>query len=407
MTVVDAPQALSATTEEVSAPTSTAAPRPHGRGRRLLGWLFVIVLLIGIALLSLRFAVTAPDLSGSLNPENPGPPGAKALAELVRDQGVEVTTTRTRAATVDALDDGATLVMADPFTLTDEGALALIDRADRTVLLSSSARMLRLLDLGEDAPGDAGVVEAECTLSEFARVGTIEAQRMFLPAASVDGCFRTESGAAAVLRGSAGDRTITLVEGTHLLSNDALAENGNAALGLALLAQGEPIVWYVPSFADSDITGEQPGTLAELTPEWVTPVIITLLLAGLAAIGWRGRRFGPLVAESLPVTVRASETMQGRARLTARAADAAHAGAAIREGTLTRLAARLALSPRASAAEVADAASDRLRVPRTALYDLLGGPTPATDHELVELARRLSELETAVDDAVRTERNRP
>ncbi|MEE2814890.1 MAG: DUF4350 domain-containing protein, partial [Actinomycetota bacterium] len=174
----------------------------------------------------------------------------------------------------------------------------------------------------------------------------------------------------------------------------------------ALLAQTDHVVWYVGSLEDGDRVADAPATLGELTPAWLTPAILLLLVAGVAAIWWRGARFGPLVSESLPVTVRASETMHGRARLTAKAADAAHAAAAIRAGTRARLAQRLALSIRATAAEVADAASDRLGIPRGSLHDLLGGTAPADDRELVELARRLAELETAVD-AAHTERNRP
>lgn len=398
--------------DESTAP-STAAPRPTGRGRRVLGWILVIALLLGIGLLSMRFLVADPDLTGTLNPESPGPHGAKALAELVRDQGVDIEVTRSRLGAADALDSGTTLVLTDPYALTDEAAKTLIDSAERVVLLTSSARMLRLLDLGEDAPTESGAlsenstVDAQCSLPEFARVGRIDAERMFTPASNVDGCFREPTGASAVLRADVHGRTITLVEGTHLLSNEALAENGNAALGLALLAQQDRVLWYVPSFADGDVTAGDGATLGDLTPGWISPAILLLLIAGIAAIVWRGRRFGPLVAESLPVTVRAAETMQGRARLTAKAADAPHAAAVIRTGTLTRLAARLALSPRASVPEIADAASDRLQVPRASLYDLLGGPPPQSDNELIELARRLAELETAVDDAVRTERNRP
>lgn len=393
--------------DDASAASSTAAPRPPGRGRRVLGWVLVSALLLGIGLLSMRFLVADPDLTGTLNPESPGPHGAKAVAELVRDQGVDIEVTRSRLRAADALDSRATLVLTDPFTLTDAAAQNLIDSADRVVLLTSSARMLRLLDLGEDAPGESGSVQGRCAMAEFAQVGRIDAERMFIPASGADGCFTASSGASAVLRSDVGGRTITLVEGAHLLSNDALAQAGNAALGLALLAQQDRVVWYVPTFADSDISSADGDSLGDLTPEWLSPAILLLLIAGVAAVVWRGRRFGPLVAESLPVTVRAAETMQGRARLTAKAADAPHAGAAIRMGALTRLSARLALSPRASVPEIADAASDRLRVPRTSLYDLLGGPPPQSDRELIELARRLAELETAVDDAVRTERNRP
>src|SRR5690606_17162852 len=150
-----------------------------------------------------------------------------------------------------------------------------------------------------------------------------------------------------------------------------------------------------------------PETLATLTPEWVTPAILLLLLAGIVAGISPGQRFGPLVAEALPVTVRASETMHGRARLTAKAGDSAHAAAALREGTQRRLAARLGLTARSTAVEVADAASDRLRIPRGSLHELLAGALPATDSELVDLARRLAELETAVSTAVHVERNTP
>jgi hypothetical protein len=141
--------------------------------------------------------------------------------------------------------------------------------------------------------------------------------------------------------------------------------------------------------------------LGSLTPEWVTPAILLLLTAGIAAAVWRGQRFGPLVAETLPVTVRASETMHGRARLTAKAADAAHAGAALREGAQRRLARRLGLAAHAGADEVADAASDRLRIPRGTLQALLTGPLPVDDAALVALARQLDELETAVDADLR------
>ncbi|MFP3821739.1 hypothetical protein SB658_23880, partial [Bacillus sp. SIMBA_008] len=91
------------------------------------------------------------------------------------------------------------------------------------------------------------------------------------------------------------------------------------------------------SFGDTDIEGQSPDTLGSLTPPWVTPVILLLLAAGVAAAIWRGQRFGPLVAETLPVTVRASETMHGRARLTAKAGDAPHAGQALRDGAQRRL----------------------------------------------------------------------
>lgn len=387
---------------------STVEPRSTATSSagRVLGWVFVLALLLGIALVSMRFVTTAPALTGVLNPQSAGPNGAKAIAELVRQQDVRVDVSRSRTSASDALTPESTLVLTDPFSLSDDAALDLIGSADQVVLLSTSSRMLNLLDLGTPAFG-GGTATAQCDAPEFARVGMIDATRTFDPAPSVDGCFLDADGTAAVLRGEYQGTRVTAVDTSGLLSNANLTQNGNAALGLALLAQTEHVLWYVPSFQDGDIQADSPASLGDLTPEWVSPVIVLLLLAGLAAIWWRGRRFGPLVAETLPVTVRASETMQGRARLTAMAADAPHAASAIRSGTHARLAARLALSPRATAQEVADAASDRLRIPRGALYDLLSGHAPDNDRDLVDLARRLAELETAVDASVHTERNHP
>ena len=64
---------------------------------------------------------------------------------------------------------------------------------------------------------------------------------------------------------------------------------------------------------------------------------------------WRGRRIGPLVAEELPVVVRASETVEGRGRLyrSRRARD--RAAQALRTATLQRMLPRLGLGADTSA----------------------------------------------------------
>ena len=386
--------------------TGTAV-REKGRLRSALGWVAIAAAVIVFALLIGALSFGAPDSRGALDPESAKDSGTLALAELLRDQGVEVTVTRSRADAVGAIGDDTTLVLADPFSLTDEAVSELIEPADRTVFLSSATRLLRLLDIGENAaPPASGAMPARCDLPELENIGTVQPDRFFSPADGVSGCFADDGAAGLLIDDRAGVRT-ALIEGASLLSNEHLAENGNAALGLALLGQTEHVVWYVPSFADTDIEAQSPETLATLTPEWVTPAILLLLFAGIVAGISRGQRFGPLVTETLPVTVRASETMHGRARLTAKAGDSAHAAAALRDGSLRRLAVRLGLAARSTPAEIADAASDRLRVPRGSLHQLLAGPLPETDSELVDTARRLAELEAAVDTAVHVERNTP
>lgn len=376
---------------------TTAVPRPR-RLRVVVGWLIVAALVVGVALVALQVRASAPGQHGGLDPEGRNDSGALALAEILRDQGVEVAVMRSRAEARAAIDDDTTLVMANPYTLSDDGLTELIDPADHVVFLSTSSRLLSLLRIGEDAPGTSAETTAGCALPEFAEVGLIRPDRLFAPADGVDACFGGDDGSAVLVDDRTDGRRV-VVEGSKLFSNAYLAENGNAALALALLGQSERVVWYVPTFEDSDIEGESVDTLGSLTPDWLTPVILVLLLSGVAAALWRGQRFGPLVTETLPVTVRASETMHGRARLTAKAADSAHAADALRDGARRRLARRLGLAANAEADEIADAAADRLRIPRGTLQALLAGALPTDDAALIELGRRLGELEAAVEAA--------
>ena len=390
-------------------PTVSTAARTPRPWRRWAGWLVVVALVVGGALLTIRIGeATSVQSRGGMDPESAGDSGTLALAEILRDQGVEVQIVRSRTEAAAAIRDDTTLVTTDPYALSDEAVAALLEPADHVVVLSASSRMLRLLGLGTDSgTSTAAPVEASCDLPELARVGAVHPDRLFVPAEGVTGCFTDAEGNAALLVDDGGGVRTALIEGSRLFGNGYLAEDGNAALGLALLGQTGHVVWYVPSLSDSDLEAEADPSLGDLTPGWVTPAIVVLLITGAAAAIWRGRRFGPLVAETLPVTVRASETMQGRARLTARAADAPHAAAAIRDGAARRMARRLGLEDRATAAEVADAVADRLGVPRGTVRELLAGPPPASDDQLVDVARRLADIEDAVDAAVRTERRQP
>ena len=87
----------------------------------------------------------------------------------------------------------------------------------------------------------------------------------------------------------------------------------------------------------------RPASIFDLIPQNVTWIVWQLCLVVLLVALWKGRRPGPLVAEELPVVVRASETVEGRGRLyrSRRARD--RAAAALRTATLQRLLPRLGL----------------------------------------------------------------
>ncbi|NEE52516.1 DUF4350 domain-containing protein, partial [Streptomyces sp. SID8455] len=129
------------------------------------------------------------------------------------------------------------------------------------------------------------------------------------------------------------DGDTVLLGSPDFLHNERLDQQGNASLALQLLGSRPHLVWYLPSLADPSATSddgvsdehdgggngeEAPGdesSFLDLIPSgWLWATLQLTLAAALAAI-WRGRRLGPLVMERLPVSIRASESAEGRAGL--------------------------------------------------------------------------------------------
>jgi hypothetical protein len=368
----------------------------------VLGWaaLVITAVLVGglLALTAAReWAPRAP-----FDPEGAGSDGARAIVRLLTERlGVAVEPVDAREEALGRVDDGTTLVVGDTFALDDDQLAELAGAQGDLVLLAPSARDLRVLfdsaftSYGHDA------VEGSCDLPVASLAGAIVPGETYLPGSAETVCYPVDDG-YALLRTENGHGAVTALDARALLVNERLAENGNAALGLGLLAESGRVVWYLPSLEEATGSGV-PATLGDLTPGWVTPAIVVLAAAGIAAGVWRGRRFGPLVAESLPVTVRASETLEGRARLYSRAADPEHAAELLRAGAAGRLARLLGLPGGASPSEVADAAAARLGAPPQDVRDILLA-SPTTDAELVSRGERLRDLEAAVSAAVHSER---
>src|SRR5690606_8139879 len=167
-----------------------------------------------------------------------------------------------------------------------------------------------------------------------------------------------------------------------------------AALALGLLGGTDRLVWFLPSVADVEATG--PPTLQELTPTWLVPVTSLLAITVLVAMFWRGRRFGPLVAEDLPVTVPSGETMEGRSRLYQRTAARTRAIDALRIGTVGRLGNALGLSRHASVPEVSDAVASVLGRNPNEIRSILLDTLPTSERDVVALSDALLDLPTAV-----------
>jgi len=377
---------------------AVATPTVRQTGRRWRFWIIaVVVLLVAGIIAVLARGVTGPGVP--LSPTNAAPSGARALAQVLRAQGVDVVEPVGIAAAV-AGAPGATLLLHDPQGILDESAL------DR--LADAGAARLVLLDpaqstLDELAPGvrmigsTSASASADCDLPLVERAGTVTGDaRLYTSAAGVERCWVEGAHGARliVLDGGA-----TLVAGTTgAFSNEQIVLEGNAAFALGLLGEHERLVWFQPTLAD--VAGGPPPDIGSLSPDWVIPLMLLLLAVAILAAVWRGRRFGPLVVEPLPAIVRADETMRGRARLTARAGARLRAADALRLGTLDRLATACALPASADVEPIASAVAERTGRSRTALVDLLRDRIPSNDRDLLRIAADLEELEDALRRAL-------
>lgn len=138
---------------------------------------------------------------------------------------------------------------------------------------------------------------------------------------------------------ASGDGDTVVLGAPDILYNDTLDEQGNASLALQLLGSRPHLVWYLPSLSDPSATDpdEEKDFLDLLPSGWLWGTLQLFFAAALAAL-WRARRLGALVPEKLPVAIRASETVEGRARLYRKANARDRAATALRSTTRTRLA---------------------------------------------------------------------
>jgi hypothetical protein len=178
------------------------------------------------------------------------------------------------------------------------------------------------------------------------------------------------------------------------MTNGGLLQAGNAALAMNLAGDRPRLIWYAPHQIEGETSS--PASVLDLIPENVRWIVWQLWLVVLLVALWKGRRLGPLVAEELPVVVRASETVEGRGRLyrSHRARD--RAAAALRTAILQRLLPRLGLGPDAPAPAVVMTVAERSRADPGFVSYYLFGPPPATDNDLLQLARALDEIERQV-----------
>lgn len=399
---------------ETSAPVEATSVSPTVRqtGRRALPWVVLGAIAVVVALAGILLTGGRSHSGAPLDPGSAAPTGGKALAQVLGARGVDVrsATSLEQVRTDTAGGDATVLVFDDAGNLEASAYRELAQLAKTIVIVEPSFQTLREVAPGARASGEpTGPADAGCGVAAAQRAERIDPRATANTAGSTvpgtfrlqdDGaaCFADASGAASLVRTTFTGTTVYLVGSAPLLMNDGVDREGNAALGLILLGQHRTLVWYLPGLDDRPVTG--PPDIAALTPGWVTPVLLLLVVVFVAAAVWRGRRFGPLVVENLPVVVRAGETREGRARLYQRSSARLRAADSLRIGTVGRLAAVAGLPRTATTTEVADAIAALVGRDRQQIRGLLVDDIPRTDGDLVALSDHLAELERAAAAAV-------
>ena len=350
-----------------------------------------------VVTLGLVVAVAAVVLLGGgartatpLDPDNPGPDGAQALARVLEEQGIDLTVARDAEA-LEATGVADTTVVVTSTELLGESTtdrLLAHTRGAPLVLVDPAPGLVDLVGPFE-APSRVthdGGWEAECNDPLCADL-TVEVDRAL--AYPADGCFRDEDGSLVVQSGD-----VTLFGVSEALTNDQILRADNAAAAVRLLGHNDRLVWYVPTV--DDLPAGDGVSLETLVPRWIGPGLWLGALAALALVLWRARRLGPLATEPLPVVVKAIETTQARGRLYRKARDRPHAAEALRQATRTRAATRLGLAGPTDPLLVAEVARHTGR-DQAEVAALLGpGMLPGTDQDLIMLARGLAELDREV-----------
>ncbi len=374
-----------------AATTVTPTVRQRWRTGR---WVLLAVLLV-VAVAALTVELTAPRPGGRMDPAATSPDGAHALVTLLRQRGIDVVVADDVAAVERAATPESLVVTVQTRHLVDDDVLRRLAAVpgDRLVVEPISRTREALAPRVRRASAGSVGGSPNCGLREATRAGDVQlgASDSFEASGDVP-VTRCYDG--AVVRYTTAGRTVTVVGTADFMANSGLLKQGNAALAMNLTGTQPRVIWYAPQRAEGESAGG--ASLSDLIPDNVKWIFWQLCVVVLLVALWKGRRLGPLVAEQLPVVVRASETVEGRGRLyrSHRAGD--RAADALRTATLQRLLPRLGLGADADHATVVATITARSGADPNAVGNALFGPPPTTDTDLVHLAHALDDIERQV-----------
>ncbi|WP_327345388.1 DUF4350 domain-containing protein [Streptomyces europaeiscabiei] len=387
-------------------PSTSVSPTARQVWTRARGVVLAAVILLTAAVVIAVIRSGAEH--GRLDPRSADTDGSRAVAELLDDRGVSTRLVTTLDEASTAAGPDTTLLVAVPDLLTDsqQNRLRAATEASggRTVLVAPDSPSVSTLAPGVTADSALSLdstLRPRCELPAARRAGSADTGgvRYHVVAGAADTCY-PENGLPTLVRVPAteGDGDTVVLGAPDILLNSSLDEQGNASLALQLLGSRTHVVWYLPSLSDDSAPDAGNRSFFDLLPSGWLWGTLQLFFAGALAALWRARRLGPLVPEKLPVAIRASETVEGRARLYRKADARDRAAAALRSTTRTRLAPLVGVPvSRAHTPEaLLPALSAHLHGDGQPHHALLFGPPPSDDKALIALTDQLDALEREV-----------
>jgi hypothetical protein len=354
--------------------------------------------LLAVVILT-ALVVGAPGNNTSpLDPTSTAPDGTKALALLLRALGSNVVTGRT----VPPTPGGTALLLTDQLNDTDRSHLiSWVDSGGRLIVADPGSGLAgvttdvsrRDLFLGR-API---VVGRNCAIPALQSVGSVQPDGDILlhrPPRDA-GCFGAGDGFLLVARDQ-GQGAVVVVGGPSLWVNANLGHAGNSVLAASLLAPtpGTDVTFV----GASRVGGGNKGLLALISPR-VIEALWGVALAFVVVILWRARRLGRPVMEVLPVELPGSGLVEATGNLLQESGQRARAASILRRDLKRLITDRFGADPRLAPSEAAEIASGRTGLAVERFEEVLGGPTPADDRDLVVLAHSVQEIRREILNA--------
>lgn len=378
-------------------------------------WVIAAVVILVTAIGGFFLSILDEETS-ELHPESVQPSGTKALMDILRERGVEVTVTESRQEARTAAAGADTTVLY----LDVEGNGETETREEIGEAVRTGGNSLVLADPGYDvedftpalrmAPyfeneAQNELLQPGCQAPAAVAAGQLRGADGFYAASpgyedAVTTCYAfpgvpPDSGAYA--HAEADDSDVTVLGSRVWMTNAELDEEGHAALMLHALSQHENLVVYLPQPGDQPSASEEesPDALTFIPP-WFGVGLLWLIPVTAALLWWRVRRFGPLAVERLPVVVPPVETVHGRAALMQRAGARTASLHSLRTASLLRIAARLARPSQERPEQLCAAiAAHTGRDLAEVRYAYLEG-VPANDRQLSDIAVLITAIESEV-----------